>query len=570
MTPSNVLLNMFRSPATRDKVTNIPYGYILSNPLECKEILERILGSDIHIHHPDGLNKADRTYVNNRNVASFDWIDKEGYLTLYNSGLYKLGELPGLWSLGYSGPPTDLSLKYEGSIFPTRDAVKALIGAETEGAEIIRRIKATFGIDQKTLFERFPGIHYNLVCRSPCVYENLPQLHRRRAMSESAINESQYLDVPENANVGTYLSRVRIDRLLRNRQYGVIRDFIHRFPEEAKTHQFPGGMLLGIAINVRAPEDIIFALISEASLLSRDSKGNTPLLTAIDLDYSDAVLERLMTPASLATMNYEITLPVLALVIAQRSNEIIHLAIERNPATLQFADQDKRLLLHHAIDYYSEFPVLKTIIETYPDALHKEDIYGLLPLHGAVARNLALDTIRFIIDGNPMALQHPDDVERLPLHVACKVNSPLPVVQLLIERFPPALKARDLALNMPIHYAIQACTLDIIQELLKAYPEGIANSGEYSQLPLHKAVEAGRSLDILTFLVKKWKHARNVPSYRNGRRLLPIDYLKPNYYSSELEALVKQLLQPDPQFATTKTARRRKNRRRRRTLSNRK
>ena len=82
------------------------------------------------------------------------------------------------------------------------------------------------------------------------------------------------------------------------------------------------------------------------------------------------------------------------------------------------------------------------------------------------------------------------------------------VVQLLIKVYPDALKEKDEDENLPLHIAARSCeSMEVIQLLVKEYPDALKEKNKKGWLPLHIAVGKGVSLEVAQLFIKKYPDA---------------------------------------------------------------
>ena len=76
----------------------------------------------------------------------------------------------------------------------------------------------------------------------------------------------------------------------------------------------------------------------------------------------------------------------------------------------------------------------------------------------------------------------------MPLHWAVCMQAPLDVVDSLLKAFPEGAKAKGYDGNLPLHDAAEEqAPLEVVAALLKAFPEGAKEKDEDGWLPLHYA-----------------------------------------------------------------------------------
>lgn len=140
---------------------NITY---LQDPVKYEKELKKIFGNDLHVHHSEAKDKVSRTYVNNRYFLAATYKTRNNKCHMGVSGVVKLPK-PELKNIKTDAVPCDNPPKilgyYEHSVYPKLSEVESAVRARPD---------INFGyhlktITQEELFKKFPGIHYNILCR---------------------------------------------------------------------------------------------------------------------------------------------------------------------------------------------------------------------------------------------------------------------------------------------------------------------------------------------------------------------------------------------------------------------
>ena len=161
-----------------------------------------------------------------------------------------------------------------------------------------------------------------------------------------------------------------------------------------------------------------------------------------------------------------------------------------------------------------------------------------------------LQEIRAIVDANPgIAGRYVDlniGFSCTPVEIAVsnkRVDAS--VVAYLIEQWPQSLRDYNyINRDLPIHLACQrGCSLEVLQTLVKHYPESLSVEGSVSTLPLHRLFWGENvSLDSVQFLVEKYPSALEHPDEAG---MLPV-HLALQGLSAPHE-IVKYLVEACPQ-----------------------
>ena len=194
--------------------------------------------------------------------------------------------------------------------------------------------------------------------------------------------------------------------------------------------------------------------------------------------------------------------------------------------------------------------LIQTLIQGFPDALWHPDNHGNFPLHYALQLNsngqmAPTRVIQLLVDAAPSVLREtiPNAQGQLPLHVAVVSLSPcsdsstdasesatrtttttppssssssssssflngsqgdtmVSTIQLLADRFPRALLLQNANDNTPLMEAcLRNCSLDVIYNLIRQWPEQVTLSSTLSQAPLvFENLEFNRQLLPLTLV----------------------------------------------------------------------
>ena len=192
------ILKAFEDPAIRD---------LLKDPVKHIVRLTEYFGSSLHVHYPEAEDPTSRTYFNTKYKPFLGHSVKDHPICFSKkSGLYRLGDLATYkvpaalissevhadirpYTASFSCDDINepaLKYVYKGSLYPTFeqiledfDSLEKPISFQTM-TQITKKYKYT----QEWAFEKYPGVHYNFVCRGHAHNEdnikNSPILRRRR------------------------------------------------------------------------------------------------------------------------------------------------------------------------------------------------------------------------------------------------------------------------------------------------------------------------------------------------------------------------------------------------------
>jgi ankyrin repeat protein len=116
----------------------------------------------------------------------------------------------------------------------------------------------------------------------------------------------------------------------------------------------------------------------------------------------------------------------------------------------------------------------------------------------------------------------------LPLHFACKSKAPVEILEILLRHYPEALCIRDSDGMLPLHASCESGSpISSIKMLLDQYPLSASVQDSYGMLPLHYAC-VSESCDTIKLLVERYPAAQMV-SCKAGR--CPTAYLRPTSHA---------------------------------------
>ncbi|KAK1737725.1 ankyrin repeat domain-containing protein [Skeletonema marinoi] len=130
------------------------------------------------------------------------------------------------------------------------------------------------------------------------------------------------------------------------------------------------------------------------------------------------------------------------------------------------------------------------------------------PLHDACRENkVSLDEILELLNKRPDDVMKKDIYRCLPIHLACATGGSFEVIDALIKAYPDGLKAPGSDGRLPIHLACaNEQSFEVIDALIKAYPDGLkVRDNVYKRLPIHWAfVAEGQSFEVIDALIKEY------------------------------------------------------------------
>lgn len=280
---------------------------------------------------------------------------------------------------------------------------------------------------------------------------------------------------------------------------------------------------------------------------------------------------------------------------------VIRAFIKMNPHALKARDSNGRLPLHSAVVApMTTFPNVDAIVSAYPEAVDLTDKDDALPLHLAAwggGGPDAFPVIKLLVNSNPSSLSLKDGDEETVLTLMSKYGrTSEEAIDFVLEQDPKAiLRDRDEKEgNTPLHYAAssvlgenstiyapilrsdstaaekinklgklplhialsQCCvSLQMVQDLVKAYPLGATLRDGDGYTPLHHACEAGVSnSEIIKLLLESSpKSVRQTASVKGRKGPLPFHLaLRSESHRDTMDRVVSVLLKEYPDAARVK------------------
>jgi ankyrin repeat protein len=107
---------------------------------------------------------------------------------------------------------------------------------------------------------------------------------------------------------------------------------------------------------------------------------------------------------------------------------------ERRPSSVRWAWPDGTIPLHDAAARRQDANLVQFLVEQWPESVQMADAQGRLALHHASSSgsHAELDTFQFLVLQYPGAVCVKDDKGRIPLHHALQRKKPLDVIEFLV------------------------------------------------------------------------------------------------------------------------------------------
>jgi ankyrin repeat protein len=179
---------------------------------------------------------------------------------------------------------------------------------------------------------------------------------------------------------------------------------------------------------------------------------------------------------------------------------------------------------------------MQLLLKEYPQAVQEKTLDGWLPLH-RVARHMGgaegLEAMQLLLKEYPQAVQEKTLNGWLPLHFVARHMGGaegLEAMQLLLTEYPKAAEEKESNGNLAIHHICwneseNGATLEMVRELLSAYPQGIKEKGETNYAPYADAVRFKKlPTDAIDFLRRAEQGASTHSRTHTPSSLIPFSY----------------------------------------------
>jgi ankyrin repeat protein len=334
---------------------------------------------------------------------------------------------------------------------------------------------------------------------------------------------------PESVRVPDHRGRIPLHYAVEAGHAEAVALLMSKWHGSHRVRDGEGKCAMHVAFSSSSSLEVIELLLKEApgSLDERDNHGRVPLHLAAthkcpDPHFPDAVRKLLDTGGhTLLVRDNEGQLPLHAAIARAeeretRAIEIVRLMIQHGPAARELRDNRGRLPLHVAVakDVPVE-PIVKDLVDLYPEALQVAAVAGSLPVHVALSTSACppVDLIRLLVGPWPGSLQVAEGCGLYPLHLVLykhnvnmaeygignwnrlgdRVHRTLwPVVQYLVQLCPATTSLPDPSGRLPLHAAAalgDAAGPELLDLLVRASPpDACLHLDRDGRVPLHHAV----------------------------------------------------------------------------------
>eukprot|EP00586_Coscinodiscus_wailesii_P006821 CAMPEP_0172487600 /NCGR_PEP_ID=MMETSP1066-20121228/16727_1 /TAXON_ID=671091 /ORGANISM="Coscinodiscus wailesii, Strain CCMP2513" /LENGTH=872 /DNA_ID=CAMNT_0013254305 /DNA_START=162 /DNA_END=2780 /DNA_ORIENTATION=- len=317
--------------------------------------------------------------------------------------------------------------------------------------------------------------------------------------------EDYYEDVAPSTKLQTYIDERKWDR---------VRVRLRTHPEEAATlvvskrhHRLGAGDITGKSMALHRILEMEMNRVKETAVAQLSEDGGGAATTSTDADDEDVVIP----------------------------HDVIEAVLAAHPDATRVKNYEHYLPLHLASYANLDVALLKSIADANPDAIRTvssspynssgdgdDDDGGKnnLPLHCAASFPTAPAlTLSYLLSLYPEAINAPDNLGDLPLHVAVTGDSSVEGLEVLHRANPEGIKRRGengyTALHLACKYS-KRVDVSVLRFLAEADPEAGMTVDDYGLLPLHSGLKF-RILDMesVRFLIERFPQS---VSYETTRR----------------------------------------------------
>ena len=227
----------------------------------------------------------------------------------------------------------------------------------------------------------------------------------------------------------------------------------------------------------------------------------------------------------------------------------IDLIYKQYPNAVRKTDSLGNLPLHHAIKC-KETATVRLLIEKYVEGCKAKNVLGDLPVH-CVGKETSIENLGLAINAFYKGQEARNERGDLPLHSICRNQAPLNIVQELIHAYPDACSLSNINGNLPLHIALShQCKPEVIQCLVTNYPDAMMSPNLAGDLPLHVSARVLAHDKIMDILLEQGKSNDEIPALavRNEAGDLPAHIIYEIKIRTE-KALVEKLAEGAPDAA---------------------
>lgn len=202
------------------------------------------------------------------------------------------------------------------------------------------------------------------------------------------------------------------------------------------------------------------------------------------------------------------------------NDPIVKTLVEKYPDATKALDQWLRTPLHSGMEFRAQVNAIKTVLGIYPKATELVDSNKRYPLHLGMRFEAHKEAIELVMNANKSAIECKDAYEHTPLHEALARRAPPNCVKVILdESSQETIKAQDATNSTCLHLGTEKdAKARVIEALLKKCPElGLMEDND-GNTPLHIGMMNKAKLDCIKALLKYQPQATKV---KNKEELTP-------------------------------------------------
>lgn len=192
-----------------------------------------------------------------------------------------------------------------------------------------------------------------------------------------------------------------------------------------------------------------------------------------------------------------------------------HPSLAREPISMVCQGENSTCLPIHFAAGQKSTPVstIDALVTAHPSSLLATESSGLrLALHISVLKGASFALIRYLCEAFPQSMGVKDQEGNLPLHYAAMYSND-EIVQLLVKKYPEGCRQVNRSDRLPLHLLCARCweheaiAVQTIQGALDQYPEALKTADRRGRLPLHVLCSSHPRADVLQILVASYPEA---------------------------------------------------------------
>lgn len=174
------------------------------------------------------------------------------------------------------------------------------------------------------------------------------------------------------------------------------------------------------------------------------------------------------------------------------SIDVIRYLLQSNPGSTKQRGEGDMVPLQCSFfnETNNRLAVVLCLLEADPTAAAITGADGDTALHMAAVQECEVQLMEKLVEAFPGAGMVQNDMGLLPLHTACYSKNSVDIVKLLLKVYPEGARIASASGLLPANIAAEYSSVEVLEELLKAYPAAINESAaeDLNNTPLMKAV----------------------------------------------------------------------------------